>query len=91
MFGYLVAAYQTHDYFESRTHHVEEECETCDVEKSKEQVLLMDDNIDPIMMNPINDYVQSMEKIKTEMMKHATVTEEVMCECPYHEQLEKKK
>ena len=92
MFGYLVAAYQTHDYFESRTHHTEEE--------SKEQVLLMDDNIDSIMLNPINDYVQTMEKTKevltkeqmrAEMMKHATVTEEVMCECPYHEQLEKEK
>ena len=60
----------------------------------------MDDNIDPIMLNPINDYVQTMEKTKevltkeqmrAEMMKHATVTEEVMCECPYHEQLEKEK
>ena len=98
MFGYLFAAYQTHDYFESRTHHTEEECETCDVEESKEQVLLMDDNIDPIMLNPLNDYVQTIEKTKealtkeqmrAEMMKHATVTEEVMCECPYHEQLEK--
>ena len=37
MFGYLLATYQTHDYFESRTHHVEEECETCDVEESKEE------------------------------------------------------
>lgn len=35
MFGYLVAAYQTHDYFESRTHHVEEECETCSIKDSK--------------------------------------------------------
>lgn len=69
-FGYLIAAYQTHDYFESRTHHMKEE--------SKEQVLLMDDNIDPIMLNPINDYIQ-------------TVTEEVTCDCPLHEQLEKEK
>jgi len=36
MSGYLLAAYQTHDYFDSRTHHVEEECETCDVESPKE-------------------------------------------------------
>jgi len=36
MSGYLLAAYQTHDYFDSRTHHVEEECETCDVENTKE-------------------------------------------------------
>ena len=86
LFGYLFAAYQTHDYFKERTHHMEE-CETCDVEESKEQVLLMDDNIDPIILNPINDYVQAMEKTKealtkeqmrAEMMKHATVTEEVM-------------
>ncbi len=33
MFGYLFAAYQTHDYFKERTHHTEEECETCSPEK----------------------------------------------------------
>ena len=35
MFGYLFAAYQTHDYFKERTHHSdEEECETCSIENS---------------------------------------------------------
>ena len=110
MFGYLVAAYQTHDYFESRTHHVEEECETCgimDEGKSKEEVMLME-NTNPLPMNPLNNMNELSTTIKeaieinkgsadmkadmrAEMMKHATVTEEVMCECPYHEQLEKEK
>ena len=93
MFGYLLAAYQTHDYFESRTHHVEEECETCSIEDSKENVLLMDDNIDPIILNPINDYVQSMEKTKELLEQHATLSkeEEVKCDCPFHEQSEREK
>ena len=35
MFGYLFAAYQTHDYFKERTHHSdEEEGETCSIENS---------------------------------------------------------
>ena len=29
--------------------------------------------------------------MRAEIMKHATVKDEVMCECPYHEQLEKAK
>ena len=100
--GYLMAAYQTHDYFKERTHHK--------VEESKEQVLLMDDNIDPIMLNPLNNMNELSTTIKeaieinkssadmkadmrAEMMKHATVSaeDEVMCDCPYHEQLEKEK
>ena len=100
--GYLMAAYQTHDYFKERTHHK--------VEESKEQVLLMDDNIDPIMLNPLNNMNELSTTIKeaieinkssadmkadmrAEMMKHATVSpeDEVMCDCPYHEQLEKVK
>ena len=34
LLGYLAAAYQTHDYFKERTHHTEEECETCSIENS---------------------------------------------------------
>ena len=63
--GYAIAAFQTHDYFKERTHHSgEEECESCDMMsegKSKEQVLLMDDNIDPIILNPLN----SMNELST--------------------------
>lgn len=85
-FGYLFAAYQTHDYFKERTHHVEEECETC----SKDDALSMGSNVDPIMLNPMNDYVQTMEKTRELLMQHATISkeEEVMCDCPYHEELE---
>ena len=39
LLGYLAAAYQTHDYFKERTHHVEEECETCGIEESKEEAI----------------------------------------------------
>ena len=100
--GYLMAAYQTHDYFKERTHHK--------VEESKEQVLLMDDNIDPIMLNPLNNMnelsttikeaieinkssADMKEQMRAEMMKHATLSaeDEVACSCPYHEQLEKEK
>ena len=53
----------------------------------------MDDNIDPIMLNPINDYVQSMEKTKELLEQHATLSkeEEVKCDCPFHEQSEREK
>ena len=105
LLGYLAAAYQTHDYFKERTHHVEEECETCgimDEGKSKEEVMLME-NMNPL--NNMNELSATLKKaieinkessdmkadMRAEMMKHATVTEEVMCECPYHEQLEKEK
>ena len=106
--GYLTAAYQTHDYFKERTHHNEEECETCDtMSSSKEDRSLMLD-VDPIIMNPLNNMNELSTTIKeaieinkgsadmkadmrAEMMKHATVKDEVMCECPYHEQLEKAK
>ena len=99
LLGYLAAAYQTHDYFKERTHHVEEECETCGIEESKEETILLNDN-NPMLLNPLSDYAKTMERTKdalikeqmrAEMMKHATVTEEVMCECPYHEQLKKEK
>jgi hypothetical protein len=106
--GYAIAAFQTHDYFKERTHHSdEEECVTCGImDSSKEQVLLMDDNIDPIILNPLNsmdelsttikeaiEINKSNADMKAEMMKHATVSseEEVACSCPYHEQLEKEK
>ena len=108
--GYLTAAYQTHDYFKERTHHNHEECETCSIEESKEQVLLMDDNIDPIILNPLNNMnelsttikeaieinkssADMKEQMRAEMMKHATLSaeDEVSCDCPYHEQLEKEK
>ena len=106
--GYLMAAYQTHDYFKERTHHNEEECETCDtMSSSKEDRSLMLD-VDPIIMNPLNNMnelsttikeaieinkesADMKEQMRAEMMKHATVKDEVMCECPYHEQLEKAK
>ena len=114
--GYLMAAYQTHDYFKERTHHNgsmnEEECESCDLMsegKSKEEMMLME-NMNPLPMNPLNNMNELSTTIKkaieinkssadmkadmrAEMMKHATVSaeDEVMCDCPYHEQLEKEK
>lgn len=110
--GYSMAAFQTHDYFKERTHHNgdmhEEECETCDImSSSKEDMSLMLD-VDPKIMNPLNNMNELSTTIKeaieinkesadmkaqmrAEMMKHAAVTDEVMCECPYHEQLEKEK
>ena len=64
--GYSMAAYQTHDYFKERTHHSdEEECVTCGImDSSKEQVLLMDDNIDPIILNPLNSTDELSTTIK---------------------------
>ena len=109
MLGYLFAAYQTHDYFEERTHHSdEEECVTCGImDSSKEEMSLMLD-VDPKIMNPLNNMnelsttikeaieinkssANIKEDMRAEIMKHSTNTEEVMCECPYHEQLEKEK
>ena len=106
--GYSMAAYQTHDYFKERTHHNHEECESCSImSSSKEDRSLMLD-VDPIIMNPLNNMnelsttikeaieinkesADMKEQMRAEMMKHATVKDEVMCECPYHEQLEKEK
>ena len=65
MLGYLIAAYQTHDYFEERTHHSdEEECVTCGImDSSKEEMSLMLD-VDPKIMNPLNNMNELSTTIK---------------------------
>ena len=107
--GYLMAAYQTHDYFKERTHHAKDMISDRYMEQSKEEMSLMLD-VDPKIINPLNNMSELSTTIKeaieinkssadmkadmrAEMMKHATVSaeDEVMCDCPYHEQLEKEK
>ena len=63
--GYSMAAYQTHDYFKERTHHSdEEECVTCGImNSSKEEMSLMLD-VDPKIMNPLNNMNELSTTIK---------------------------
>ena len=63
--GYSMAAYQTHDYFKERTHHSdEEECVTCGImDSSKEEMSLMLD-VDPKIMNPLNNMNELSTTIK---------------------------
>ena len=84
-----------------------ESCDMMSEGKSKEEMMLMENmNPLPMNpLNNMNELSTTIKKaieinkessdmkadMRAELMKHATVTDEVMCECPYHEQLEKEK
>ena len=72
--GYLMAAYQTHDYFKERTHHAKDMM----MEQSKEEMSLMLD-ADPIIMNPLNNMNElsnNMNELSTTIKKAIEINKE---------------